>query len=55
MNDQETINKMVEAITDIERKNSKDKFNTEQKTKKSIAKEILEKLDEVIKDEDTAD
>lgn len=53
MNDEYAINAMVNAIIEIEKKNSKDKFSTEQVSKKNIVKEILDELDKVIKDEDT--
>jgi hypothetical protein len=51
MNDKEIVNSMVDAIMEIERKNSRDKFSTEQISKKNTIKEILDVLDEVTKDE----
>ncbi len=52
MNNEEMVNKLISKIESIEKSHSTDKFDTENnKNKREIVSEILEAVEEVLKDE----
>jgi len=53
MNNENAVNEMIIAVENIIRSNNEDKYNIDNnKNKKEIVKAILDKLEEVVKNED---
>lgn len=52
MNDEQRVNQLIDSILEIEREYLKDRLNPEKVAKKHAVKAILDKVEEVMKNED---